>query len=159
MILGGGQEKGLRSGTENTPGIAGMEAAIRYYPNTHDMRNRKLKLLELIRDGVPDVFVNGPDPQGPKACDHILNLSFPPVRSETLMHALEGQRVYVSHGSACSSKKRVPSSVLSAMGLPKARMDSAIRFSLCPFTTSEEIAYAATTCISAYKSLYKYIRR
>jgi len=159
MFFGGGQEKGLRSGTENTPGIAGMEAAIRNYPNTHNMRNKKLKLLELIRDGVPDVFVNGPDPKSLKACDHILNLSFPPVRSETLMHALEGQGVYVSHGSACSSRKRVPSAVLSAMGLSKARMDSAIRFSLCPFTTSEEIAYAAIVCISAYKSLYKYIRK
>jgi len=159
QMLGGGQEFGLRSGTENTPGIAGMEAAVRNYPKASDMRLLKLKLLELIRDEVPEVCVNGPDPKGTMACDHILNLSFPPVNAETLMHAMEGEGVFVSNGSACSSRKRTPSAVLTAMRLPKARVDSALRFSLSPYTTHDEIAYAAQSCVSAYKTLFKYKRK
>ncbi len=159
QMLGGGQEFGLRSGTENTPGIAGMEAAVLNYPKASSMRAMKLKLLDLIRDGVPEVCVNGPDPQGAKACDHILSLSFPPVNAETLMHALEGEGVYVSNGSACSSRKRVPSAVLTAMKLPRARIDSALRFSLSPFTTFDEIACAAEACVSAYRTLCKYTRK
>ena len=159
LIVGGGQENGLRSGTENTPGIAGLEAAVTHYSEVRNMRALKDRLLSLLREDLPEVSVNGPNPQSPLACDHILNVSFPPVRAETMMHALEGMGVYVSHGSACSSKRRKASPVLTAMGLSRERMDCAIRFSLSPFTTPGEIEYAAVSCVSAYKSLAKYKRR
>jgi len=156
---GGGQEEGLRSGTENTPGVAGLHAAIQGFPAIHLMRALKLRLLDGLRQGVQELEVNGPDPAGPSACDHILNLSFPPVRAQTLMHALEGEGVYVSHGAACSSRRRSPSATLSGMGLSRERQDSALRFSLSPYTTEEEIDAAVAACVRAYRALKPYTRR
>lgn len=159
LVQGGGQEEGLRSGTENTPGIAGFHAAIENYPAAHAMRALKLRLLEKLREGIPEVAVNGPDPAGPSACGHILNLSFPPVRAQTMMHALEGEGVIVSHGAACSSRRRSPSATLTGMGLPKVRQDSALRFSLSPYTTESEIDAAVSACVSNYRNLKPYTRR
>jgi len=101
--------------------------------------------------------VNGPAPES--GAPHILNLSFPGVRGEVMLHALESDGVYASTGSACSSKKLKISSVLTAMGVDKARAEAALRFSICPHTTAEEIDYAAKCLGKHYNMLKKYARR
>ena len=158
-ILGGGQENARRSGTENTPGIAGLKAAIEAFPASNDMRLLKLRLYHSLLDSIPDLAVNGPDPASQDACDHILNVSFPQVRGETMMHALEGMGVYVSHTAACSSRKRSPSATLTGMNLSRERQESAVRFSLSPYTTHDEIDYAARCSAQAWQSLRKYSRK
>lgn len=160
--IGGGQENGLRSGTENTPGIAGMMAAVeRMNSLGGDMRaelmKKKLYLLEQFRAAVPELLVNGPEPE--KAAPHIINMSFPGVRGEVMLHALEGMGVYASTGSACSSKKLKVSGVLTSMGIAPSRAEWALRFSICPDTTYEEIDYAAQCLGTLYAQLKKYARR
>ena len=159
MLLGGGQESALRSGTENTPGIAGLLAAIDCYPIAHRMRGMKIRLFERIMSGIPEAHVNGPDPFSEQAADHILNLSFPPVRAETMLHALEGMGVLVGNGSACSSKKVKSSHVLNAMKTPPAATLSAVRFSLNPYLTEDDIDYAADCVIKNYALLKRFTRR
>ena len=158
-LFGGGQEAGMRSGTENTPGIAGLVAAIQGFPSTQEMRARKLRLYEELRAVIPALLVNGPDPYGPSACDHILNLSFPPVRAETMLHALSAKGVYVSHGAACSSRKSRHSETLKAMGIGQAALDGALRFSLSPYNTDEEINTAVNAVKEAYQALKAFTRR
>ena len=157
--LGGGQENVLRSGTENTPGIAGLLAAIRAYPQENRMRQVKLRLWQLLREAVPGAAVNGPDPDGDLAAPHILNVSLPPVRSETMLHALEGEGIYVGVGSACSSHKQKVSGVLKAMNVPAPLAESALRFSLCPDNTVEEMEQVAEAIRRNHAVLAKYQRR
>ena len=159
-MLGGGQEKALRSGTENTPGIAGLLAAIEAYPRDNNMRAVKLHLYERLREIAGENFrVNGPDPASDIAAPHILNCSLVPVRSETMLYALEGDRVYVANGSACSSRKQKLSPVLSAMNVPRRQAESAIRFSICPYTTMEQVDFAADCIARHYEMLKRYERR
>ena len=160
--VGGGQEADLRSGTENTPGIAGMDAAIReLIALGPDMPRRlmakKLRLMQAVRSAVPDVIVNGPEPG--EGAPHILNLGFPGVRGEVMLHALEGEGIYVSTGSACSSKKLKVSGVLTAMGIPPRTAEWAVRFSLSPHTTTEETDYAAQRIGVLYDQLKRFQRR
>lgn len=158
-MLGGGQEGALRSGTENTPGIAGLSAAIAAYPAQNNMREVKLHLLECLRNAIPQLVVNGPDPAGETAAPHILNVSLPPVRSETMLHALEADEIYIGKGSACSSFKQKISAVLKAMNTPIPIAESALRFSLCPNNTMEEMEQVAAACQRQYALLSKYQRR
>ena len=159
-MLGGGQEKALRSGTENTPGIAGLLAAIEAYPRDNNMRAVKLHLYERLREIAGENFrLNGPDPASDIAAPHILNCSLVPVRSETMLYALEGDRVYVANGSACSSRKQKLSPVLSAMNVPRRQAESAIRFSICPYTTMEQVDFAADCIARHYEMLKRYERR
>ena len=157
--LGGGQEGALRSGTENTPGIAGLLAAVETYPADHDMRENKLLLWRLILEAVPEAAVNGPAPDSPLSAPHILNVSLPPVRSETMLHALEGEGVYVGMGSACSSFKQRISPVLRAMHTPQKYAETALRFSLSPENTAEEMRRTAQAIARQYAVLSKYQRR
>ena len=161
IVFGGGQEGGLRSGTENTPGIEGLAAAVAAFPGdgAERMRQLKLRLWEQLKERIPAAAVNGPDPEDPRSAPHILNVSFPPVRSQTMLFALEGCGVYVSAGSACSSHKQKTSRVLGAMGIGTGRADSALRFSLSPMTTPEEIDWAAACCAEQYAVLSRYVRR
>lgn len=158
QLYGGGQESGLRPGTHNTPGIAGLDAAIATYPVINTMRDLKLSLYERLREAIPTLEVNGPDPNSAQAADHILNISFPPVRSETLLHALEAEEVYVGNGAACSSRSGKGSHVLRAMGLSSQRVQSAIRFSLNPFLCRQDIDAAANAVIQSYQLLKGYSR-
>ncbi|MBQ7455536.1 MAG: cysteine desulfurase [Clostridia bacterium] len=159
-MLGGGQEKGLRSGTENTPGIAGLAAAVEGWPGCGDMRALKLRLCERLREIAGNDFsVNGPDPASEASAPHILNCSLAPVRSETMIYALEADGVYVAGGSACSSRKQKVSAVLTVMGTPRRAAESALRFSLSPETTREEIDYAADCVQKHYALLKRYERR
>ncbi len=157
--IGGGQENALRSGTENTPGIFALLAAVRAYPRENQMRENKLLLWRLIREAVPAARVNGPEPDGANAAPHILNVSLPPVRSETMLHALEGEGVYIGMGSACSSRKQKVSAVLRAMHTPQALAESALRFSLCPDNTPEEMERTAQAVRRQYGILSKFVRR
>lgn len=159
-LLGGGQEDGLRSGTENVPGIVGLSAAIENYPDTEKaaarMQALKCRLCEGILLAVPEARLNGPDPL--KGAPHILNLSFP-VRGEVLLHALEGMGVLVSTGSACSSHKKAASHVLTAMGLEPARLDGAVRFSLSVLNNEQEIEETIRMVAQCVNSLKRFKRR
>lgn len=157
--IGGGQENALRSGTENTPGIFALLAAIRAYPRENGMRENKLLLWRLIREAAPGARVNGPDPESELAAPHILNVSLHPVRSETMLHALEGEGIYIGMGSACSSRKQKISAVLKAMRTPQPLAESALRFSLCPDNTAAEMEEAARAVQRQYAVLSKFIRR
>lgn len=159
--MGGGQEDDLRAGTENTPGIAGLRAAARIM-GACDMRalmETKLYLVGALLEAVPEALVNGPSPDdAERAAPHIVNLSFPGVRGEVMLHALEAEGIYVSTGSACSSKKAKVSRVLVAMGLA-GRAESALRFSISPHTTRAEIDYAAEKIGTIYGQLKRFQRR
>lgn len=160
--IGGGQEGGMRSGTENTPGIAGLKAAADELLAVQgtlfdDLMAKKLHLIDAFRAAVPEMLVNGPDPE--KAAPHIVNLSFPGVRGEVMLHALEGEGVYASTGSACSSKKLKVSNVLLAMGIRPDRAECALRFSISPHTTIEEIDAAAAKLGPLYDTLKRFKRR
>ena len=130
--MGGGQENGLRSGTENTPGIAGLREAARLMKeyDMGELMQKKLHLIQAFGAQVENMRINGPDPAA--AAPHIVNLGFPGVRGEVMLHALEACGVYASTGSACSSKKLKVSSVLTAMGISPTEAEWALRFSLSP---------------------------
>ena len=160
--VGGGQESGIRSGTENTPGIAGLDAAVaEMIAMGPDMpkalMEKKLRLVDGIRRAVPEMIVNGPNPED--AAPHIVNIGFPDVRGEVMLHALEAEKIYVSTGSACSSKKLEVSGVLTSMGIDPRRAEWAVRFSLSPHTTEEEIDYAVSRIGSIYDQLKRFKRR
>jgi len=159
--FGGGQEKGLRSGTENTPGIAGLMAAVESYPAdaAQTMLALKKRLYTALKETVPDARINGPDIDSDAAAPHILNISLPPVRSETMLYALAGDGIYVSMGSACSSRKQKVSDTLKAMAVPQKDAECAIRFSLSPYNTQEEIDYAAQRVREHYQVLSRFTRR
>ena len=158
---GGGQELGLRSGTENTPGIAGLLCAVETFPKDAPTRMTAMKALlwRLLSEGIPALCRISPDEDSSCDSPHILCAAFPPVRGETLLHSLEGEGVYVSTGSACSSKKLKLSHTLSAMGIDRRTAECVLRFSLAPSTTEEEIRYAAKAAAQHYELLSTYRRR
>jgi len=158
--IGGGQEKNLRSGTENMPGIVGLMTAVEDYPVDNRMRQIKIHLYERLRSIAGEqLFVNGPAVEDEQSASHILNCSLVPVRSETMLYALEGNEVYVANGSACSSRKQKISAVLAAMNTPRKQAESAIRFSFSPYTTMEEIDFAADRIAEHYELLKRFERR
>ena len=161
QLAGGGQQNDLRSGTENTVGIAGMRAAIEHYPKDAMAHMQTLKnlLVQLLTDALPETTVLGLPADDALSAGHILNVAFPPVRAETLLHALEADGVLVGTGSACSSKKGKFSSVLKAMGQKPNVMEAAIRISLCPFNTEEEIRFTAEKIIEKVTMLRRFTRR
>ena len=159
ILVGGGQENNLRSGTENTPGILALGAAIAAYPGNGDMKQVKCYLYEKLKALIPDARVNGPDPLGDWAAPHILNISLPPVRSETMLHALEGMGIYVGIGSACSSHKQKVSHTLRTMNVPQKYAEAALRFSFCPDNTREEMDLVLAAFEKNYALLSRYQRR
>ena len=159
LVFGGGQEYDIRPGTENTLGIAALYEAVKKFPKENNMRENKIRLYKNIKELIPNIKVNGPEPESPKAADNILNLSFAPVRAETMLHALESDEIYVGNGSACSSRKSDISHVLKAMGVDNDEALCAIRFSLSPFNTAEQMDFAAERCQKHYDILKKFTRR
>ncbi|MBQ8201393.1 MAG: cysteine desulfurase [Clostridia bacterium] len=161
IVFGGGQEGDLRSGTENVPGIVGMGEAVRTYPaqGSAHMALLKKRLWEGLQEAVPAVRLNGPDVEDPLSAPHILNVSLAPVRSQTMLFALEGDGVYVSAGSACGAHKQKVSGVLTAMGLSTAEADCALRFSLCPDVTEADIDYTVSIIKKHYDMLKAFVRR
>lgn len=158
IACGGGQENGLRSGTENVPGIAGLGQAVRAFARLDDPASDMMELKMRLRDGilqaVPDAKVNGPTGGAP----HILNVTFP-VKGEVLLHALEGAGILCSTGSACASHKKSASHVLTAMGVPDKEIDGALRFSLCPMNTPEEIDETVAQIRKSVEMLRAFKRR
>lgn len=142
LVYGGGQERNLRSGTENIPGIAGFGQAVKKMPffspenkidiNLADKKNYLLNSLQQIEE----VVINSPAAGAP----HIINFSLPGIKGETMLHALESQGVYISTGSACSSKKK-GSRIINACGLSESRSESALRVSLSQEITNEDLDY------------------
>ncbi|BAS27562.1 cysteine desulfurase family protein [Limnochorda pilosa] len=144
LVRGGGQERDLRPGTENVPGIVGFgraaELALSRRGEAPRVAQRRRRLEEGIRSRVPGVRRLGPEEE--HAAPHILNLAFAGLRGEVLVHGLEAEEVYVSTGSACSSRHTGPSHVLAALGEPQEAIEGAIRFSLSPLTTEAEVDQA-----------------
>ena len=163
LLFGGGQERGLRPGTENLPAILGLDAAIRAMDERTDpagaMRRQKLALYKALSDGIPGLTVNGPPPESPHAAPHILNLSLPGIRGEVMVHALEDKGVLAGTGSACSSKKRKRSEGFASMNVSNERAESAVRLSLSPLTTDSEIDRAIEAFTACYALLKPYQRR
>ena len=161
IVFGGGQEGDIRSGTENVPGIVGMGEAVRTYPAEGCARMMALKqrLWAGIQEAAPTAKLNGPDMDDPACACHILNVTLAPVRSQTMLFALEGDSIYVSAGSACGAHKQKVSSVLTAMGLSTAEADCALRFSLCPDVTEEDIDYTIASIKKHYDMLKAFVRR
>ena len=159
--FGGGQEGNLRSGTENTFGILALGEAVRTWDPDVNARMRALKnrLQDELLRRIPDARINGPEEDPEKCAPHILNVALMPVRSQTMLFALEGDGVYVSAGSACASRKQKISPVLKAMGVSTEQADCSLRFSLCPYTTEEEIDYAIECTVKHWEMLKKYTRR
>ena len=158
---GGGQEGNLRSGTENTFGILALGEAVRTWDPEANTRMRAMKnrLREELLRQIPDARINGPEEDPASCAPHILNVALTPVRSQTMLFALEGDGVYVSAGSACASRKQKISPVLKAMGVSTEQADCSLRFSLCPMTTDEEIDYAVECTVKHWNMLKKYTRR
>ncbi|WP_248926636.1 cysteine desulfurase family protein [Paenibacillus hamazuiensis] len=132
LLLGGGQEQGLRSGTENVPALVGMAKAARlsherrpaFYANTRELRRL---LVQGIKD-IPELVVNGSEEEEDMA-PHIVHFSYPGMKSEVVVHALEQHDIYISTRSACSSGEAEPSRVLVAMDCPRERSISGLRIS------------------------------
>lgn len=153
LIEGGGQERDLRSGTENIPGIVGLGLAAELIEKERVQRMAQLCewkawFLEEVQNAIPDVKVNGPgsreDLEAGRSAPYIINLSFPGLKGEVLLHALEDYQIYVSTGSACHSRQSGPSHVLQAIGLKPRELESALRFSLSYQTTREELEVVLT---------------
>lgn len=161
ILFGGGQQNGLRSGTENVPAIAGLAKAIEIVYSNLDREVEELyRIKEAFVEGVkqiPDVFVNGHS--GRDGAPHVVSVSFQGVRSEVLLHALEDKGVYVSAGSACSAHKPQPSATLQAMGIDKELLGSTIRFSFSAFTTMDEISYTLQCLYDIIPMLRRFTRK
>ena len=166
-IYGGGQEKGFRSGTENTPAIGGFGLAAKimdenFSERVAKMRNARDYLLKGIKNEIEDISINSPEEAQDQllnehktlCCPSILNVSFIGCRGEVILHSLEQQDIYVSTGAACSSKKK-GSHVLSAAGLNGALLEGAIRFSFCEFNTIEEMDHVLCELKKVVSSMRK----
>lgn len=157
VMYGGGQERGMRSGTENTTAIAGLgkAAEVIYGKLTDSCQRMETVKQALVRgatsiDGVTD---NSGEAQ------HIASLSFRGVKSEVLLHALEDKGIYVSAGSACSSNHPDVSGVLKAIDLDKELLDSTLRFSFCEYNTVEEAEYTVRVLEELLPVLRRFTRK
>ena len=156
IMYGGGQQKGMRSGTENVPAIAGFGLAIEKSQKDLEERNAKVAALkDMLVEGLtalPDVVSHS------MGAPHIASISFIGVRAEVMLHSLEAEGIYVSAGSACSSNKKRESSVLSAIGLPADQRESTLRFSFSEENTEEEVRYVVETVGKLLPTLRHYTR-
>ena len=150
LILGGGQEKGVRSGTESVPLVSGLGGAISELGNINQNLEKASNLWKFCRDTLTEtglVTINSPD----DALPYILNVSVVGYRSETLLHFLEARGIYVSSGSACA--KGNGSYVLNEMGLPAAHVDSALRISFSRYNTQDDVLRLRDALVEATKKL------
>ena len=162
QITGGGQEKGLRSGTYNSPAILGLHEAVKTLAADKEaasrMQKMKAHLWELLSQE-EGIHLNGPKPEDADSAPHILSLSFDGVRGEVMRNALEGEGILVSTGSACASHKQKVSSTLRSMGLTQEQADGTIRVSLGAMNTMEEMNEAAAHMLALYRMLRQFRRR
>jgi len=160
ILYGGGQQKGMRSGTDNVPGAAGLGVAAKEMYNDFDKKTDYLyHIKELFIEklsAIEGTRVNGLT--GRDSAPHVVSVSFDGVRSEVLLHALEDKGVYVSSGSACSSNHPAVSGTLKGIGVAKEHLDTTLRFSFSIFTTEEEIDYAID-CLNELLPMLRRYRR
>jgi len=158
QILGGGQQKGLRSGTQNVPGIAGLGVAAKEaYENIKAYQSKNLEIKKALADGIlkniDGVNINGLPIE--ESASHILNLTVNDIRGEVLLHSLETEGIFVSTGSACSSNKASSGSkTLRAIGLDSTDINSSIRFSFSKYNYIEEV----NQCLEVLKRVIPKLR-
>ncbi len=172
LILGGGQQKGIRSGTDNVPGAAGMtKAAENAYKNLAENVSHMTQLKDRLTDGLCEFaeqiknetgsagkyYIKINSKKGNQSAPHIVSATFFPVKSEVMLHALEEKGIYVSSGSACSSNRPGLSGTLQAIGLNVKEADCTLRFSFCRYNTIEEIDYAMEQIKDTYNMLKKFV--
>ncbi len=162
LFYGGGQEKGLRPGTENICGIASIGAATEVAfkdmeKNLEYVKSLKSKMVEYLAEYCSDFEINGALSES--TSPYILNVSFRGIKGEVLLHTLEMNSIYVSTGSACSSKKKSYSHVLKAMFQDDERLDGAIRISFSKRNTIDEVIKASEIICKEVKALRKIIRK
>ena len=161
ILFGGGQQKGMRSGTENVPGAAAIALAAKMTYDNFDEKIAKLRELKAYfiegLNKIEDVHVHGLTDEN--SAPHIISCGFKDVRSEVLLHTLEGEGIYVSAGSACSSNHPQLSGVLKNIGTKREYLDSTIRFSMSEFTTKEEIDATLKTLYNCLPKLRRFTRR
>lgn len=160
IIFGGGQQKGMRSGTENVPAIAGLAKAIELMYASLDedvekMYQLKGHFISQVKK-IEGIKINGKT--GMDSAPHVVSVSVKGIRSEVLLHSLEERGIYVSAGSACASNKPQTSATLKAIGVEKELLDSTIRFSFSVFTTKEEIDYTVRVMSDVIPMLRRYTR-
>ena len=158
IVFGGEQQKNVRSGTENVPGIAGIGLAAKMiYENLDEkvaaMRAMKEHFIEGVKQ-IPDTTIHGLYDE--TSAPHIISVGFAGIRSEVLLHALEDKGIYVSSGSACASNHPQISGVLKGIGAGQQFLDATLRFSLSEFNTMEEIDYTLDTLYNIVPMLRKY---
>ncbi|HZX21690.1 MAG TPA: cysteine desulfurase family protein [Clostridia bacterium] len=162
LLIGGSQEMDIRSGTENVPGIYGLGEAVRL---TVEEQDKNIGYLNELRNYAVDAFKNKIDgiyiisEDSDKFAPHIINISFPGVKSEIMLHSLEQDGIYVSSGSACSSRRKEYSHVLKALNIGGNLIDSSIRFSLSYTNTKEEIDFAVEKTKEHFSNLKDIIGR
>lgn len=176
LFYGGGQQKGMRSGTENVAGIAGTGlAAALAYERIEEVQQHLYALKEYFAQGLSAldgvtvhlVKQGGGEASGEeeqrkrlhRLAPHIMSVGFAGVRSEVLLHALEERGIYVSSGSACSSNHPAVSGTLKAIGVEKELLDATVRFSFCRDTTKEELEYTLTVLKELLPQLRRFSRR
>ena len=160
IVFGGEQQKNVRSGTENVPGIAGIGlAAKEIYTDFDDKIAYMRELKEYFIDGIRKIektVVHGRTDE--MSAPHIISVGFAGIRSEVLLHTLEDKGIYVSAGSACASNHPAISGVLRGIGVRSEYLDSTLRFSMSEFTTKEEIDYTLKTLYNCVPMLRRYTR-
>jgi cysteine desulfurase len=161
ICYGGGQQKGMRSGTENVPGIAGMALAAKMCYEDFDNKIKRLyELKKYLMDGlsekITDIRLNGPECE--KGAPHIVSVSIRGLAAETILNMLSSKGIYVSAGSACTSNNPHVSDTLKAIGLDKDLLESTIRISMSLETTKEEIDYLLETLASQVETMRKFYR-
>ena len=164
IIWGGGQQKGMRSGTENVPAIAGLGMAAEIMYKNHSEKIERLyslkKRMAAAMKKIDGAVVNGLDGIDiEETAPHILSVSFNGIKSEVMLHALAQKGVYVSSGSACSSNHPELSGTLKAIGVSDELLDSTLRYSFSMLTTEEEIDYALKVTAEVLPGLRKYIKQ
>ena len=160
IVFGGEQQKNVRSGTENVPGIAGLGLAAKLIYQDLDekvarMRELKAHFIEGVQK-IEDITIHGLYDE--TSAPHIISVGFAGIRSEVLLHALEEKGIYVSSGSACASNHPQISGVLKGIGAGQEYLDATLRFSMSEFTTLEEIDYTLETLYNIVPVLRKYTR-
>lgn len=160
IVYGGGQQRNIRSGTENVPGIAGIGLASQMIYQDLEMKVALMReLKEQFLEGAAQIehtTIHGLVDEN--SAPHIISVGFAGIRSEVLLHALEDQGIYVSSGSACASNHPGVSGVLKGIGAAREYLDATLRFSMSEFTTKEEIDYTLKTLYNCVPVLRRYTR-
>ncbi len=164
IILGGGQQRGMRSGTENVPAIAGLGEAVRLIYQQHSEKVERLYALkQRLIDGLTameGVSINGINGLSlTETAPHIVSVSFDGIKSEVMLHALAQEGVYVSSGSACSSNHPDLSGTLKAIGVEDRLLDSTLRFSFSVLSTEEEVDHALEAVAKVLPQLRRFVKK